>query len=112
MIEAINSAEDKRAQREEAIRLRKEKLEEEQRIQDEQFKRKLNRENELAVNDLQDMKNRVLEMQVESAYDRGKAFQERMLRSGHNNQEINEMMSQLEDKMQRVEDLLVDDKDR
>jgi len=74
MIEAINSAEDKRAQREEAIRLRKEKLEEEQRIQDEQFKRKLNRENELAVNDLQDMKNRVLEMQVESAYDRGKAF--------------------------------------
>jgi len=35
-----------------------------------------------------------------------------MLRSGHNNQEINEMMSQLEGKMQRVEDLLVDDKDR
>ena len=42
MIEAINADEDKRAEREEAIRLRKEKLEEEQRIQDEQFKRKIN----------------------------------------------------------------------
>lgn len=74
MIEAINSAEDKRAQREEAMRLRKEKLEEEQRLQDEQFKRKINRENEVAIHDLEDMKNKVLEMQVESAYDRGKGF--------------------------------------
>lgn len=32
MIEAINTADDKRAEREEAIRLRKEKLEEEQKM--------------------------------------------------------------------------------
>ena len=74
MIEAINADEDKRAEREEAIRLRKEKLEEEQRIQDEQFKRKINHETDIQINDLEDMKNKVLEMQVESAYDRGKAF--------------------------------------
>lgn len=39
------------------------------------------------------MKNKVLEMQVESAYDRGKAFQERMLRSGHKDEELGEMMN-------------------
>lgn len=74
MIEAINADEDKRAEREEAIRLRKEKLEEEQRIQDEQFKRKIKHETDIQIHDLEDMKNKVLEMQVESAYDRGKAF--------------------------------------
>ncbi len=47
MIEAINADEDKRAEREEAIRLRKEKLEEEQRIQDEQFKRKIKHETDI-----------------------------------------------------------------
>jgi hypothetical protein len=74
MIEAHNTADDKRAQREEAIRLRKEKLEEEQRMQDEKFKRKINFENDIAIHELEDMKNKVLEMQVESAYDRGKGF--------------------------------------
>lgn len=112
MIEAINQADDKRHEREEAIRLRKEKLEEDQKVQDEKFKRKLNFENDIAVHELEDMKNKVLEMQVESAYDRGKAFQERMLRSGHKDEELGEMMNQLEGKMQRVEDLLLDDKDR
>lgn len=74
MIEAINTADDKRAEREEAIRLRKEKLEEEQKQQDEKFKRKINFENDIAIHNLEDMKNKVLEMQVESAYDRGKGF--------------------------------------
>lgn len=35
-----------------------------------------------------------------------------MLRSGHKDEELGEMMGQLEGKMQRVEDLLLDDKDR
>ena len=58
------------------------------------------------------MKNKVLEMQVESAYDRGKQYQERLLRDGHKDDDARDMMDQLENKMQRVEDLLVDDKDR
>ncbi len=41
---------------------------------EEKFKRKMKTENEVAVNTLEDMKNKVLEMQVESAYDKGKAF--------------------------------------
>lgn len=36
--------------------------------------RKIQKENEQALLDLNQMKNKVLEMQVESAYDRGKAF--------------------------------------
>lgn len=112
MIEAINTDQDKRAEREEAIRLRKEQLEENQRVQEERFKRKIASENEHAVNELEDLKNKVLEMQVESAYDRGKAFQERMHRGGAQEEELGDMMNQLENKMQRVEDLLLDDKDR
>lgn len=51
-------------------------------------------------------------MQVNSAYDRGKAFQERMSRAGAKESELTEMMTQLESKMERVEELLLDDKDR
>lgn len=58
------------------------------------------------------MKNKVLEMQVESAYDRGKNFQERLVRDGQREGDAKDMMDQLENKMQRVEDLLLDDKDR
>ena len=112
MLDAINSAEKKHQEREEAIRLRKEQLEENQRIQEEKFKRKINAENDRQIEELEDMKNKVLEMQVESAYDRGKAFQERLLRDGQKEEDAGEMMSQLENKMQRVEDLLLDDKDR
>jgi len=74
MLDAINGAGDKRQEREEAIKLRKEQLEETQRIQEEKFKRKINIENQRQIDELEDMKNKVLEMQVESAYDRGKAF--------------------------------------
>lgn len=72
----------------------------------------MNQVNEANVKSLEDMKNKVLEMQVESAYDRGKNFQERMARGGAAENELTDMMSQLESKMQRVEDLLLDDKDR
>ena len=41
---------------------------------DERFKKKIEKENDLAVFDLENMKNKVLEMQVESAFDRGKIF--------------------------------------
>lgn len=41
---------------------------------EEKFKRKIKTENDIAVSNLEDMKNKVLEMQVESAYDKGKAF--------------------------------------
>jgi hypothetical protein len=112
MLDAINSVEDKRQEREEAIQLRKERLEEDQRVQEEKFKRKINNENNQQIQELEDMKNKVLEMQVESAYDRGKQFQERILRDGHKDDDAKDMMDQLENKMQRVEDLLVDDKDR
>ena len=74
MLDAVNAAEDKRAEREEAIKLRKEQLEEQQRIQEDKFKRKINTENQKQIDELEDMKNKVLEMQVESAYDRGKHF--------------------------------------
>jgi len=67
-------------------------------------------EGESAVADLQTMKDKVLEQQVESAFDRGKAFQERLQRDGAQKNELTDMMDQLEGKMQRVEDLLVDDK--
>lgn len=112
MIEAINTDADKRQEREEAIRLRKEQLEENTRVQEEKFKRKIVQENDKAIDELENMKNKVLEMQVESAYDRGKAFQERMHRGGAQDNELDDMMGQLENKMQRVEDLLLDDKDR
>lgn len=112
MLDAFNAANDKTREREEAIRLRKEQLEEQQRIQEEKFKRKINVENQRQIDELDDMKNKVLEMQVESAYDRGKHFQERLVRDGHNDDDNKDMMDQLENKMQRVEDLLLDDKDR
>lgn len=54
--------------------MRKDRLEEEQRVQEEKFKRKINQENQQQIDELEDMKNKVLEMQVESAYDRGKQF--------------------------------------
>ena len=112
MLDAYNAAEDKRAEREEAIRLRKEQLEEQQRIQEDKFKRKIGAENQRQIDELEDMKNKVLEMQVESAYDRGKHFQERLVRDGQQDDDAKDMMDQLENKMQRVEDLLLDDKDR
>lgn len=74
MLDAINSVEDKRQEREEAIQLRKDRLEEEQRVQEEKFKRKISAENNQQIQELEDMKNKVLEMQVESAYDRGKQY--------------------------------------
>jgi hypothetical protein len=43
-------------------------------VTEEKFKRKIKNENDIAVSHLEDMKNKVLEMQVESAYDKGKAF--------------------------------------
>lgn len=58
------------------------------------------------------MKDKVLEQQIESAFDRGKAFQERLQRDGAQKTDLSDMMDQLEGKMQRVEDLLVDDKQR
>jgi len=45
------------------------------------------------------MKNKVLEMQVESSYDRGKAFQERLARDGANQGDLNNLMDDLEGKM-------------
>lgn len=112
MLDAINNNENKRQEREEAIKVRKDQLEENQRVQEEKFKRKINNENQKQIDELEDMKNKVLEMQVESAYDRGKQYQERLLRDGHKDEDAKDMMDQLENKMQRVEDLLVDDKDR
>jgi len=46
MLDQINEAEEKRAEREEAIKFRREQLEENQRIQEEKFKRKIKQENE------------------------------------------------------------------
>lgn len=112
MLDSINNAEQMRQEREEAIKVRKEELEENQRIQEEKFKRKINTENQHQIQELEDMKNKVLEMQVESAYDRGKQFQERLIRDGQREDDAKDMMDQLENKMQRVEDMLVDDKDR
>ena len=92
MLDAINTAEDKRQEREDAIRIRKEQLEEQQNLQEEKFKRKIQHENSQQINELEDMKNKVLEMQVESAYDRGKAFQERLLRDGQKEDDAKDMM--------------------
>ena len=41
---------------------------------DDKFRRKIEMENDQAILDLNMMKNKGLEMQIESAYDRGKAF--------------------------------------
>ena len=59
---------------------------------DEKFRRKIEKENEQALLDLNQMKNKVLEMQVESAYDRGKAFQERLSRDGAKQGDLNDLM--------------------
>lgn len=84
MLDAHKAADGKRLEREEAIKIRKEQLEESQRIAEEKFKRKINIESQKQVDSLEDLKNKVLEMQVESAYDQGKAFQERLARDGQN----------------------------
>jgi hypothetical protein len=112
MLDAHKAADGKRLEREEAIKIRKEQLEESQRVAEEKFKRKINIESQKQIDSLEDLKNKVLEMQVESAYDQGKAFQERLARDGQNQADGKDMMDQLENKMQRVEDLLLDDKDR
>jgi ABC-type amino acid transport substrate-binding protein len=93
MLDQINEAEDKRAEREEAIKLRRDQLEENQKVQEEKFKRKIKQENDLQINELDDLKNKVLEMQVESAYDRGKAFQERLGRDGVKEEDTTDMMN-------------------
>ena len=62
MLEQINTEEDKRAEREQAIKLRKEQLEENAKISDEKFKRKMNQVTDANVKSLEDMKNKVLEM--------------------------------------------------
>jgi hypothetical protein len=54
--------------------------------------RKIQKENDQALLDLNQMKNKVLEMQVESAYDRGKAFQERLSRDGAKQGDLNDLM--------------------
>ena len=74
------------------MRLRKEQREANAKIQDEKFKRKLKDESDRQIDDLEGMKNKVLEMQIESAYDRGKAFQERLERSGAKEGVLGEMM--------------------
>jgi len=63
--------------------------------------------------DLDLKRNRVLEMQVESAFDRGKDISERMKRlGGATDYDTKAMMEELENKMQRVEDVLLSDQDR
>lgn len=69
MLDAHKAADGKRLEREEAIKIRKEQLEESQRIAEEKFKRKINIESQKQIDSLEDLKNKVLEMQVESAYD-------------------------------------------
>jgi len=52
-------------------------------------------------------------MQVESAFDRGKDISERMKRlGGATDYDTKAMMEELENKMQRVEDVLLSDQDR
>ena len=62
MLDAINAAGDKRQEREEAIKLRKDQLEESQRIQEDKFRRKINKDSQNQIDELEDMKNKVLEM--------------------------------------------------
>ncbi len=65
---------DKTKERELALAARKKQLEAEHVEGEEQYKSKIRTEGETAVAHLEDMKNKVLEQQVESAFDRGKAF--------------------------------------
>lgn len=59
--------------------------------------------------DLEQKRNRVLEMQVESAFDRGKDFSDRMIRNGASEYDMEGMMAELENKMERVEEVLHQD---
>lgn len=65
---------DKNRERELALAARKKQLEQEHLEAEEKYKSKMRTEGESAVADLQLMKDKVLEQQVESAFDRGKAF--------------------------------------
>lgn len=67
---------------------------------------------ENADENLEMKRNRVLEMQVENAFDRGKEFQDKLGKEGVGQQDLKGMMSELEGKMQRVEDILLSDQDR
>lgn len=52
-------------------------------------------------------------MQVESAFDKGKDISDRMKRlGGASDHDVKGMMDELENKMQRVEDVLLSDQDR
>lgn len=63
--------------------------------------------------DLEQKRNRVLEMQVESAFDKGKDISDRMKRlGGATDYDVKGMMDELENKMQRVEDVLLSDQER
>jgi len=48
-------------------------------------------------------------MQVESAFDRGKDFSDRMIRNGASEYDMEGMMAELENKMERVEEVLHQD---
>ena len=63
--------------------------------------------------DLEQKRNRVLEMQVENAFDKGKDISDRMKRLGNASEgDVKGMMDELENKMQRVEDVLMSDQER
>ena len=57
------------------------------------------------------MKNKVLEMQIASAFDRGKNFEDTLKRHGGKT-DAKDLLKQLEDKMEHVEGLLLKDEDR
>lgn len=57
-----------------ALAARRKQLESEHLEGEEKYKQKIRTEGESAVADLQMMKDKVLEQQIESAFDRGKAF--------------------------------------
>jgi len=53
-----------------------------------------------------------LQQQVENALDRGKMFRNKLEKEGANETDLSTVMNHLENKMQKVEDLLQDDRTR
>jgi hypothetical protein len=62
--------------------------------------------------DLERKRDRVLEMQVESAYARGQDFQDRLGKDGAKGDDLKGIMDELEAKMGHVEGILMGDQDR
>ena len=78
---------------------------------DERMRKQLEEENERNKAGLDAMKNKVLEMQIASAFDRGKNFEDTLKRHG-GKADAKDLLKQLEDKMEHVEGLLLKDEDR